>query len=157
MKPQRENMIIAWLTAFARVWRREFRLVLSDNGVLLFFFFLTLAYPVVYTLIYNTETMRDLPIAVVDHSRTGASRELSRMLDATDAIQVYDYASNLADARRMVNEHQCYGVLEIPEDYARCIGAWRASRGYVLLRYGADDSLSLVYQCADRCTARRWH
>ena len=38
-----------------KVWRREYYLVFHDAGVMLFFFFLTVAYPLVYTFIYNPE------------------------------------------------------------------------------------------------------
>ena len=75
--------IFHWFESLSRVWAREFRLVVRDPGVLLFFFGLPLLYPVVYTLIYNTEVIRDLPVAVVDHSRTAESRALARMVDAT--------------------------------------------------------------------------
>ncbi len=49
-----------------RVFRNEFRLMLHDAGVLLFFVALPLLYPIVYTLIYNPEVLRKLPVAVVD-------------------------------------------------------------------------------------------
>lgn len=67
-----------WLLEAARVMRRQFSLVFSDMGVMLFFFFLPVAYPVVYSLIYNTEVTRDMPVAVVDNCRTALSREFVR-------------------------------------------------------------------------------
>lgn len=116
------NGILTWFTTFFRVWRREFRMVFTDVGVMLFFFFLTLMYPVIYTLIYNPETVRDIPIVVVDKSRTSSSRELARMIDATEQIKVYDYAPSLNDARKIQNEHDAFGILEIPEDYDKRLG-----------------------------------
>ncbi len=117
-----ENSITTWFTTLFKVWRREFRMVFTDIGVMLFFFFLTLMYPVIYTLIYNPETVRDIPVAVVDKSRTLSSRDLTRMIDATDAMAVYDYAPSLADARKLHAEHKVYGILEIPEDYDKKLG-----------------------------------
>ena len=134
--------ISEWFTTLFKVWRREFRLVFSDLGVMLFFFFLTLMYPVVYTLIYNPETVRDIPIAVVDKSRSPQSRELTRMIDATDGIKVNDYAANLNDARRMQNEHKCYGILEIPSDYAKKLG--RSEQAVVT--FYSDMGLLLRYR-----------
>lgn len=55
-----------WFTAMYKVWRREFRLVFGDAGVLLFFFGLPLLYPIVYTLIYNPKSHPDIPVAVVE-------------------------------------------------------------------------------------------
>ncbi|MDE5804726.1 MAG: ABC transporter permease, partial [Paramuribaculum sp.] len=108
--------ILSWFTTLFRVWRREFRLILSDEGVLIFFLGLTIGYPLIYTIIYNPETVREIPIVVVDQSRTARSRDLTRMIDATPAMQVYDYAPTVGDARRIHNEHKAYGILLIPSD-----------------------------------------
>ncbi len=111
-----------WLHSIFLVWRREFKLVFSDAGVLLFFFALPTLYPLVYTIIYNPELVRDIPVVIVDNARTAESRDLVRMVDASEAIKVYDYAPDLQAARRIMNEHECFGILEIPSDYSRKIG-----------------------------------
>ena len=134
--------IFNWMTDLVRVWRREFTLVFGDVGVLLFFFFLTLVYPIIYTVIYNPEIVENLPVVVVDHSRTTQSRELARMVDATQSMEVYDYANDLAAARRFMNEHRCYGILEIPADYGRQIG--RGEQGVVT--FYSEMSLLLRYR-----------
>ena len=105
-----------------RVFRHEWKVVLSDVGVLLFFVVLPLLYPITYTLVYNPEVVNDVRIAVVDHSRTAASRELVRAIDATPAIEVYQYAPDLEAAKRLMAETEVYAILEIPEDYARLLG-----------------------------------
>ena len=104
-------------------------MVFSDVGVMLFFFFLTLAYPVIYTLIYNPETVKDVPVVVVDEARTPESRDLTRMIDATDAIKIYDYASNMEEARRMKYEHKAFGILLIPSNYSKNLN--RGEQGVV--------------------------
>lgn len=113
-----------------------------DSGVMLFFFFLSVAYPIIYTLIYNPEVIEDIPIAVVDKSRSAESRELTRMIDATQGIKVWNHAANLQKARRMENEHEVYGILEIPDDYGRKIG--RQEQGVVT--FYCDMSLLLRYR-----------
>lgn len=114
--------ILNWMVTFFRVWRREFRMVFSDIGVILFFFFLTLMYPVIYTLIYNPETLKDIPVVVVDESRTPSSRELTRMIDATQGMEVFDYAPTVEEARRIQNSHDAFGILLIPSDYDKRLG-----------------------------------
>lgn len=134
--------IVSWFVTLFRVWQREFRLVFSDMGVILFFFFLTLMYPIIYTLIYNPETVKDIPIVVVDHSRTSESRELARMVDATDAMKIYDYAPDLQAARRIQNEHDAFGILEIPASYAKNLGRNEQS----VVTFYSDMSLLLRYR-----------
>lgn len=141
MKPNQHNNP-GWFTTLFRVWCREFRLVFSDIGVMLFFFFLTLMYPIIYTLIYNPETVKDIPIVVVDHCRTTRSRELARMIDATDAMKIYNYAANLTDARAIQNEHEAFGILEIPSDYDQKIG--RGEQG--VATFYSDMGLLLRYR-----------
>ncbi len=125
-----------------RVFRHEWKIVLSDIGVLLFFVVLPLLYPLVYTLVYNPEVVTDVRIAVVDNSRTGESRELARRLDATPAIEVYAYASDLNEAKRMMAEGDVFAILEIPSDYARSLG--RGEQAHV--PFYADMSLLLRFR-----------
>ncbi|MBD5242009.1 MAG: ABC transporter permease [Barnesiella sp.] len=138
------NGILGWFQSVAKVWAREFRLVFGDMGVIIFFFLLPLGYPVIYTLIYNTEVIRNLPIAVVDHSRSPESRELARMIDATSALEVYDYCTDIPAARRLSNEKKVFGILEIPADYAKKIGRGEQTQ----VTYYADMSLLLRYRAA---------
>lgn len=125
-------------------FRNEMHTITHDMGVMLFFLFLPLAYPIVYTVIYNTEVVENLPIAVVDHSRTTDSRELARKINATPELNVYAYASDMQEARRMWAERKVFGVLEIPADYARRIHSGEQAH----VAYFSDMSLLLRYRAA---------
>lgn len=48
------------------VYCREFKMVTHDVGIILFFMFLPLAYPIIYSLIYNPELVKDVSMVVVD-------------------------------------------------------------------------------------------
>ena len=111
-----------WFGQMLRVYIREFRLIFSDNGLVLFFLFLPIAYPVIYSLIYNPELVRDVRMVVVDHDRTPLSRELVRQIDATPEAWVTGYAADLDEGRRAVNSHKAYAILEIPEGFSRRVG-----------------------------------
>lgn len=133
-----------WWSSLGAVWRAEFGFVFRDIGVLIFFFGLPLFYPLVYTLIYNPEIIKDMKIAVVDECRTARSRELTRMIDATQALEVYAQATNLNEAREMQNNHEIYGIFLIPADYDKKIG--RGEQPTVT--YYSDMSLLLRYRSA---------
>ena len=51
------------------------------------------------------------------------------MIDATDAIKIYDYASNMEEARRMKYEHKAFGILLIPSNYSKNLN--RGEQGVV--------------------------
>lgn len=138
----RQKGIVCWFKSVLRVWRREFYLVFKNPGVLLFFFALPTLYPIVYTLIYNPEVVKDQPIAVVDHCRSAMSRDLARMVDATEAAKIYGYVNSLDEARRMMNRKEVYGILLIPEDYDKKIGRGEAPT----VTFYSDMSLLLRYR-----------
>lgn len=141
---RKDSGIFSWLGCLCRVWTREIQLVFKDEGVLLFFFFLPLLYPLLYTLIYNPEVINDLPVAVVDQSRTASSRHLACMIDATSGMEVYGYCPDMPAARQLYNEKKVYGIIEIPSDYDKKIGRGEQSN----VTYYADMSLLLRYRTA---------
>ena len=61
---------------------------LKDTGVIIIFFAAGLLYPVLYSFIYLNETVRDIPVAVVDDSHTSLSRKFIRAMDATPDVAV---------------------------------------------------------------------
>lgn len=111
-----------FLNSIGRVFRREFSLIFSDMGALIFFFALPLLYPIVYTLIYYPQVATDLPIAVVDHSRTEASRSLVNIASAAPAISIYAQCANMQEAKDLYGRNEVVAVMEIPADYAARIG-----------------------------------
>lgn len=123
-------------------WGACLRNIFRDQGVVLFFIALPLSYPIVYTLIYNPEVVKEVPMAIVDYSRTADSRTLVRMVDADEYTSVYGYATDLQEARQWMKERKVYGILEIPHDYANRIGR---SEQAVLPLY-CDMSLLLRYR-----------
>lgn len=114
--------IAYFFSTIAESFADEWQVVRKDVGVLVFFIALPIAYPIVYTLVYNPEVLREMPVAVVDHSRTAESRDLIRKIAATPSVRIYDYYPNLQDARQPVNENKVYGILLIDRDYAKAIG-----------------------------------
>lgn len=134
--------ISRWFAHLALTFRSEMSAVVHDGGVLLFFVALPLLYPVVYTLIYNTEEVRELPFAVVDHCRSAESRDLVRMADATSAMHLYDYAADMEEARRWMAEAKVFGIMEIPADYSDCINTARQAN----VSFFAEMSLLLRYR-----------
>ncbi len=76
------------MSNFYKSYIKELKLITHDVGIILFLAVLPLAYPIIYSLIYNPELVRDVKMIVVDHDRTAMSRDLVRNLDATQEIRV---------------------------------------------------------------------
>ncbi len=127
---------------FVKSYIKELKLATHDIGIILFLAFLPLAYPIIYSLIYNPEQVRDVRMVVVDHDRTPLSRELVRNLDATQEIRIIGYAADLNEGKHAMNSHMCYGILEIPEGFEKKVGRGESSPAVIY----AEMSLLLRYR-----------
>ena len=86
------------------VWKKEMRKVFHDQGVLIFFLLVPLAYPLLYSFIYNNEVVREVPAIVVDDSDSGLSRRFIRMVDATADIAIVARCTDMDEAKRMLRD-----------------------------------------------------
>ena len=125
-----------------RAFKNEFKFVIKDKGLLIFLFLVPLLYPIVYALIYNPELTRDVPVAIVDDSRSVKSRELARKIDASESAMVAGYAADMEEAKRWIAEKRCYGIVHIDRDFDRNIV--RGEQGTVSLY--CDMSLLIRYK-----------
>ncbi|MDD2961103.1 MAG: ABC transporter permease [Muribaculaceae bacterium] len=117
-----KNKILTPFIDIFMVWKREFRNVFKDVGVMIFFLALPTLYPIVYSLIYNTELAREVPVIVVDDCRTEGSREFVRNIDASQYAHVVGYAANMEEAKRGMHEKEAYGILQLPSDFTESLG-----------------------------------
>ena len=101
------------------IWKEELKNVFRDTGVMIFFFLVPFAYPLIYSFIYNNEVARDAQLVVVDQSETAFSREFARKIDATPDVKVVAFCSDMNEAKQMLDEKKAYGILFIPENFSK--------------------------------------
>ncbi|MDO5446324.1 MAG: ABC transporter permease [Prevotellaceae bacterium] len=100
------------------IFLEELKTVFKDEGVIIFFFIVPLLYPLLYSWIYNNEVVTDVPTVIVDKSRSFLSRKFARELDATQGVKVISYANSIDEARELMRQQKCRGIVNIPEDFA---------------------------------------
>ncbi|MDR1003587.1 MAG: ABC transporter permease [Prevotellaceae bacterium] len=110
------------------IWMEEFRATLHDQGVLIFFVLVPLAYPLAYAFIYTNETVRDVPAVAVDHSHTALSREYLRKVDACPDVAVVRYCADLEAAKQALKERQAYGIIYLPASFGDDIAQGRQTQ-----------------------------
>lgn len=113
-----ENLKLKW-RELTDVFRNEFHYVFHDGGVLLIVIGAILIYATAYSLAYKNEVLRDIPVAVVDESRTPASRELIRMFDATPNLLIAYKPTSLKEAQNLLYDRKINGIIVIPADYEK--------------------------------------
>lgn len=95
------------------------RSIFADGGALLFCIIVPLLYPVLYSLIYNKENVRDVPVIVVDADHSAMSRDYIRRLDATADVKVVRHDADLQAARQGIQTRDAYGIVYIPDDFQK--------------------------------------
>lgn len=132
------------LSNIARIAWLEFRNMMRDNGVVLFVFIVPLFYPLLYAFIYTNETVRDVPVAVIDNSRSELSRQFVRMVDATPEVRVVAQCASVAEAERLNQLGEIYAFIVIPDDLNRTLADGRQATIGVY----ADMAGMLYYKAA---------
>ncbi len=97
----------------------EFKTIFRDRGAILILFFAVFAYPLVYSIAYKNNVVRDIPITLVDLDNSAASRQLKRMIDATKELSVASEAGGLNEARQQFWDGDSKGIIVIPAGFEK--------------------------------------
>lgn len=131
-----------FLSSICYIWWLELKSTVKDEGVLIFFLLVPLAYPLLYSWIYNNEVVRDVPVAVVDLSHTASSREFIRDFDAAPDVKAAYYCNSLDEAKNLVGKQAVHGVLYFPSNFDETLN--RGEQAHVGVY--CDMSLMLTYK-----------
>ncbi len=133
---------IKWINDLFFIWRQEMEQVFKDEGVLIFFVIVPLIYPLLYSWIYNNETVHEVPVAIVDQCHTSLSRQFVRMCDASPDVHVAYYAQDLDEAKSLVSRQLVTGIYFIPSDFDDNVNRMQQATVSVY----CDMSLMLTYK-----------
>ena len=142
------HKIIQALNDAAYIWRQEFKQVLRDEGVLIFCVIVPLVYPLLYSWVYNNETVREVPVVVVDMSHSHQSRQFIRMCDASPDVKVISHALDLDEAKSLVSRQVAKGIYYIPEDFATKLNRMEQSTISVYCDMALMLTYKAIYQTA---------
>jgi ABC-2 type transport system permease protein len=119
LKIIRNNIISGLeLTAFSLV--DELKTIFHDNGALLMFA-AVIIYPIVYSVAYKNNVVREIPVAIVDLDHTTTSRQMIRMIDATKEVRISRANVSLEEAKQQFWDGGSKGIILIPEGFEKNI------------------------------------
>mgnify|MGYP000856612807 CR=1 FL=1 len=124
------------------VWISELKVVFKDHAVILLFFIVPFAYPILYSFIYNNETVHEVKAIVVDESNSALSREFKRKVDATADVKVIGYATDMEEAKEAMRRKEAYGIIYIPRDFSKKINTQQQTQVSIF----SDMSSLLFYK-----------
>lgn len=124
------------------VMANEYRTIFSDGGVMLILIFALFIYATAYSLAYAPQVLRNVPIGVIDLSRTSTSRALTETFNAGPNTYVAYQPADMAEAKKLFFDREIYGIVYIPSDYEeKLLGGQQA----VVAIY-CDASYFLMYR-----------
>lgn len=100
------------------VFTIELKRIFRDPGVMVIFILATLAYPFLYKAIYWREQITDIPVAVVDLSRSQESREFLHHWNAAPDIKLAYTCASMGEAEQLLRDQKVHGIIYFPHDYA---------------------------------------
>lgn len=106
------------ITDTYEVFTSELKRIFLDPGVFVIFVVATLAYPLIYKAIYWKEQINDIPVAVVDLSRSPESREFLHRWNASPDIRLTHTCGSMTEAERLLRDQKVHGIIYFPSDYA---------------------------------------
>jgi len=125
-----------------RFYWQELKAIVRDPGAMLIMWFALIVYPLAYAVAYKSELLREIKTIVVDLDNTATSRQLARMIDASEQINVVSHANSMDEAKKMFFADGDGGIIAIPQDFEKNLFAGRQADVSVY----ADGSYFLIYR-----------
>lgn len=139
---KRESRFATKFKEYRAVLLNEYQHIFRDGGVILIMILAIFIYSLLYSTAYKNQVLRDIPIAVVDHSNSPQSRELLRTFNAAQNIKVAYNPMSLEEAEELFYARKINGVIYIPSDFENSINQGKTT----ILGVYADASYFLMYR-----------
>lgn len=111
MKKEMDN------TGFRRVVRREIKRMRSRLVYLFIVLILPLATFGIFIAMFSGNTLRNLPVAVLDNDNSALSRKLIRTIDALPSVEIAMHAADMSECRKSLVSGDVYACIIIPKNY----------------------------------------
>lgn len=120
-------------TDISSVAVNEFRTISGSFAIVLVLMGGIFMYGLLYNYMYAPDVVLNVPVVVVDNSKTELSREYIRLLNATPGVDVIATGEDYKEAQELMKMDEAAGILYLPYDFTD-----RVSRG--------DESVFIMYE-----------
>lgn len=127
---------------YIEVVKSEMKFMLQDKGVMLIMLGAIFIYSTLYSIAYHNQILNSVPVAVIDNSHTGESRDFIRAFDASPNVHVAYSPTDMESAKQLFYERKVYGIMLIPKDFEKKL----AIGEQVKISLYADASYFLMYK-----------
>ena len=127
------NNIKAGLNNISSIILNEFKTISGSFAIVLVLMGGIFMYGLLYNYMYAPDVVRNVPVVVVDNSKTELSREYIRLLNANPQVDVIATGEDYPQAQELMKMDEVAGILYLPYDFTD-----RVSRG--------DESVFIMYE-----------
>ena len=114
------------LNDILRIATYEYRSIIRSLPVLLVMAGGIFLYGFLYNYMYIPNVLREVPLVVVDESRTPLSRHYIRLLDATPQVRVQGVITDMPEAQERMKRREVAGIVFLPANFDRKVGRGEA-------------------------------
>lgn len=118
------NNISTALNQMLAITWKEMKTIFTDSGVLLILIIAGLGYPLLYSTVYLSESVDEIPVGIIDESATSESRRFASKIDATREISLVSCV-NMDDAIQKMKRRDIHGIVVIPKSFNKDIETGR--------------------------------
>ncbi|MHC5201552.1 ABC transporter permease [Myroides sp. LJL119] len=97
----------------------ELKLIFKDFAVYSIYVLAIMAVSLLYAYVYTNEIIIHIPVAVVDNDQTSTTREITRMLDASQELEVVHQSTSLDAARVLFDQEKVRAIVVIEKDFTK--------------------------------------
>lgn len=120
----------------------EVKAIRKDGGALLILFGALIIYPLVYSIAYQNEKVRELTTIIVDQDRSSSSARFSMFINQAEEVQVVGKVGSIHEAQKLFEDGEASGILLIPKGFEADLFSGRQADVSVY----ADGSYFLLYR-----------
>ena len=125
-----------------KAFENEWKVIFKDRGAILILLVAVWVYPLVYSIVYQNNVIRNIPMTVVDQDKSNLSRQLIRIVGATQEIEITTETGEFKEAERLFQDGDSKGIILIPVDFEKNI--LRGDQSHVGLY--CDAGYFLIYK-----------
>lgn len=120
------------------ILKREIcHMFITDRRRAIFLFGASLAYLILFSLLYGTHTVKAVPLVLYDEDQTQFSRSLIQAFDDSERFQIVAYVATQEDMENALQEKEAYAAIHIPRKFAQDAKSGRSST-VLLIADGAN-------------------
>lgn len=113
-----------WRTIFNREMRQIF---IQDPRLAGIIFAASIAYLVIFSLLYGTHVVTNVPLVICDEDQSQLSRSLVQAFADSEKFQIITQTTSEEDMKQLLREHTAYAAVHVQQGFARNVTGGRSS------------------------------